>query len=159
MKIGIFTDTYRPAVNGVVYVTETLRRTFEAAGHEVYIFAPAANLSSKSDDDHIIRFPAVKSMVTGEDNLSLFFPPAVLKQIKELNLDMLHFLTPLQVGLMAIYAGKKENVDYHLSLTDDPWYQMVSVSLAPVRLTLNGRGISNVQRLETRIERDAELDQ
>lgn len=108
MKIGIFTDTYRPSVNGVVYVTEILRRTFEAAGHEVYVFAPAASLSSKSDDDHIIRFPAVKSIVTGgEDNFSLFFPPAELKRIKDLNFDILHFLVPGPVGLMAIYASKK----------------------------------------------------
>lgn len=124
MKIGIFTDTYRPSVNGVVYVTEILRHTFEAAGHEVYIFAPAASLSSKSDDDHIIRFPAVKSMVTGEDNLSLFFPPAVLKQIKELELDMLHFLTPLQVGLMAIYAGKKLDIPVVAEYTTD-YFQYV----------------------------------
>ncbi|HVI69292.1 MAG TPA: glycosyltransferase, partial [Magnetospirillaceae bacterium] len=110
MKIGIFTDTYRPSVNGVVYVTEILRRTFEAAGHEVYIFAPSAGLNSKSDDDHIIRFPAVKGVVTGEDNFSIFFPPAVLKQIKELNFDILHFLVPAPVGLMAIYAGKKLEV-------------------------------------------------
>ncbi len=120
MKIGIFTDTYRPSVNGVVYVTEILRRTFEAAGHEVYIFAPAANLSSKSDDDHIIRFPAVKSLVTGgEDNLSLFFPPAVLKQIKDLNFDMLHFLVPAPVGLMAIYAGKKLDIPVVAEYTTD----------------------------------------
>ena len=111
MKIGIFTDTYRPSVNGVVYVTEILRRTFEAAGHEVYIFAPAASLSSKSDDGHIIRFPAVKSLVTGgEDNFSLFFPPAVLSRIKELNFDILHFLVPGPVGLMALYAGRKLDI-------------------------------------------------
>ena len=111
MKIGIFTDTYRPSVNGVVYVTEILRRTFEAAGHEVYIFAPAAGLNSKSEDDHIVRFPAVKSLVTGgEDNVSLFFPPAVLSRIKELNFDVLHFLVPGPVGLMALYAGRKLDI-------------------------------------------------
>lgn len=110
MKIGIFTDTYRPSVNGVVYVTEILRRNFEAAGHEVYIFAPAANLSSKSDDDHIIRFPAISGAVTGEDNFSLFFPPTTLKRIKELEFDMLHFLVPGPVGLMAIYAGNKLDI-------------------------------------------------
>lgn len=110
MKIGIFTDTYRPSINGVVYVTEILRRNFEAAGHEVYIFAPAATLSSKSDDDHIIRFPAINGVLMDDGNFSLFFPPVVLNRIKELNFDMLHFLVPGPVGLMAIYAGNKLDI-------------------------------------------------
>lgn len=110
MKIGIFTDTYRPSVNGVVYVTEILRRNFETAGHEVYFFAPAAGFSSKSDDDHIIRFPAINGVVMDEGNFSLFFPPAVLKRIKELEFDVLHFLVPGPVGLMAIYAGNKLDI-------------------------------------------------
>ncbi len=107
MKIGIFTDTYRPSVNGVVYVTEILRRTFEQAGHEVYIFAPAAGLNNKSEDDHIIRFPAINGVVSDEDNFSFFFPPAELKRIKDLELDVLHFLVPGPIGLMAIYAAHK----------------------------------------------------
>lgn len=38
MKIGLFTDSYRPATNGIVYVVEITRRELEALGHEVYIF-------------------------------------------------------------------------------------------------------------------------
>jgi len=110
MKIGIFTDTYRPSVNGVVYVTEILRRNFEAAGHEVYIFAPSGDFSSKSDDDHIIRFPSINGVVMDEGSMSVFFPPSVLKRIRELEFDVLHFLVPGPVGLMAIYAGNKLNI-------------------------------------------------
>jgi 1,2-diacylglycerol 3-alpha-glucosyltransferase len=110
MKIGIFTDTYRPSVNGVVYVTEILRRNFEAAGHEVYIFAPSGDFSSKSDDDHIIRFPSINGVVMDEGSMSVFFPPAALKRIKELEFDVLHFLVPGPIGLMAIYAGNKLNI-------------------------------------------------
>lgn len=110
MKIGIFTDTYRPSVNGVVYVTEILRRNFEAAGHEVYIFAPSGDFTSKSDDDHIIRFPSINGIVMDEGTMSLFFAPAVLKKIKDLEFDVLHFLVPGPVGLMAIYAGNKLDI-------------------------------------------------
>jgi len=110
MKIGIFTDTYRPSVNGVVFVTEILRRNFEAAGHEVYIFAPSGDFSSKSDDDHIIRFPSINGVVMDEGSMSVFFPHVVLKRIKELEFDVLHFLVPGPVGLMAIYAGNKLDI-------------------------------------------------
>lgn len=109
MKIGIFTDTYRPSLNGIVYVTEILRRNFEQAGHEVFIFAPASSLSGKDDepDSHIIRFPAVGGIVYDDFNSSLFFPPKVLNQIKEIDLDVIHFLTPGPVGLMALLAAHK----------------------------------------------------
>ncbi|HKX72901.1 MAG TPA: glycosyltransferase [Candidatus Saccharimonadales bacterium] len=109
MKIGIFTDTYRPSLNGIVYVTEILRRNFEAAGHEVFIFAPASSLSGKDDqpDSHIIRFPAVGGIVYDDFNSSLFFPPKVLNRIKEIDLDVIHFLTPGPVGLMAMLAAHK----------------------------------------------------
>lgn len=110
MKIGIFTDTYRPATNGIVFVTEILRRNFEAMGHEVFIFAPAPGLSTKSDtaeDDHIIRFPALSGIVYEENNVSLIFPPKTLGRVRELELDMFHFLTPGTVGLFAVYAASK----------------------------------------------------
>lgn len=112
MKIGIFTDTYRPSVNGIVYVTEILRRNFEDMGHEVFIFAPGASLSNKNDaqDDHIIRFPSVGGMVYDDFNASLFFPPKVLKQVESLELDIIHFLTPGPVGIMGMYSAKKLHI-------------------------------------------------
>lgn len=88
-------------------VTDILRRSFEKLGHEVYIFAPSGSLNSDSDDPHIVRFPAVHNVVIDEQALSFMFPPAVLKKIKSLNLDVIHFLTPGPVGLMAVYAAHK----------------------------------------------------
>lgn len=122
MKIGIFTDTYRPSVNGVVYVTEILRRNFEAAGHEVYIFAPYAG-GNQEDDDHIIRLPAIPSTIH-ENYLSVFFPSVILKRIKELDLDIFHFLVPGTVGLMAIYAAHKLNKPVVAEYTTD-YFQYV----------------------------------
>lgn len=109
MKIAIFTDTYRPSLNGIVYVTEILRRSFEQLGHEVYIFAPASSLSGKDDehDDHIIRFPAISGLGFDDFNSSIFFPPRVLKRIAELDVDIIHFLTPGPVGLLGMYAAHK----------------------------------------------------
>lgn len=114
MKIGLFTDSYRPATNGIVYVVEITRRELEALGHEVYIFAPAANLRNHvmevdRDDPRVIHFPAIKGVGFSESQLSLFFPPRILKKIRELKLDVLYFLTTGQVGAMAAYAARKTN--------------------------------------------------
>ena len=67
MRIGLFTDTYRPSINGIVFVVETLKQRLEEEGHEVFIFCPAKSirrngngLEFSDDEDHIVRFPSIK---------------------------------------------------------------------------------------------------
>ena len=40
MKIGVFTEVYRPIINGVVASVESLTDELRAQGHEAYTFAP-----------------------------------------------------------------------------------------------------------------------
>lgn len=113
MKIGLFTDTYRPSINGIVFVVESTKKHLEELGHEVYIFCPARSIRpSKTatefdEDEHIVRFPSIKGAFYDDYDTSLFFPPRVQRQIRELDLDVIHFFTPGQVGLMGVYAAFK----------------------------------------------------
>lgn len=114
MRIGLFTDTYRPSINGIVFVVESLRRNLEAQGHEVFIFCPSGSIrrhkkDDQEDDDHIIHFPSIKGIAYDEYDTSLFFPPRALKRIRDLNLDVIHFFTPGQIGMLGFYAGHKTN--------------------------------------------------
>lgn len=105
MKIGLFTDTYHPAANGVVCAIDQTRRELEALGHEVFVLAPDGGVvrGKLPDDPHVIRLPAFQY----DMQLSMFFPPTLLKKIRELELDVIHFFTPAQVGLMAALAARK----------------------------------------------------
>ncbi len=113
MRIGLFTDTYRPSINGIVYVVESLKKHLELEGHEVYIFCPARSMRPSQqakafdEDEHIIRFPSIKGAFYDDYDTSLFFPPTVLARIRELDLDVIHFLTPGQIGIMGVYAAYK----------------------------------------------------
>ncbi|MFS8119954.1 MAG: glycosyltransferase, partial [Microcoleus sp.] len=113
MRIGIFTDTYRPSINGIVFVVESTKQQLEALGHEVYVFCPARSFRPSKhadileEDGHIIRFSSVKGAFYDDYDTSLFFPPRVLRRIRELDLDVIHFLTPGQVGIMGVYAAYK----------------------------------------------------
>lgn len=113
MKIGLFTDTYRPSINGIVYVVESLKHHLEAEGHEVYVFCPGQTMRRtkqtelSQEDDHIVRFPSMKGAFYEDYDTSIFFPPRVLNQIRELELDVIHFFTPSQVGLLGVYAASK----------------------------------------------------
>lgn len=107
MRIGLFTDSYHPARNGVVLVVDVTRRELERLGHEVFVFAPDGGVVSDKkklfDDPQIIRLPAFQS----DMQMSVFFPPSLLKKIRALKLDIIHFMTPAQVGLMAALAARK----------------------------------------------------
>lgn len=56
MKIGIFTETYHPTINGVVISIDTFRRELERRGHEYFIFTPTHQDAKAAD--HVYRFPA-----------------------------------------------------------------------------------------------------
>lgn len=107
MRIGLFTDTYRPAMNGIVHVVDSTRQQLEALGHEVYVFCPKVNNDPNEYDDHVIRFRSIPSGLFDDNRLSVFFPPVEMRKIRKLNLDVIHFFTPLQIGMMGIYAAQR----------------------------------------------------
>ena len=108
MRIGLFTDTYHPAVNGITYVVEITKRELEALGHEVYVFAPTPQLRKYRElEKNVIRFPAIKDLFFEGQFTTMFFPPRAIKKIKSLNLDIIHFFTPGQIGLLGSYAAIK----------------------------------------------------
>lgn len=107
MRIGLFTDTYHPATNGIVNVVDITREQLEAMGHEVYVFCPKVSSDTKEYDDHVIRFPSLPSGLFDDNRVSVFFPPIALRSIRKLNLDVIHFFTPLQIGMMGIYAAQR----------------------------------------------------
>ncbi len=115
MRIGLFTDTYRPSINGIVFVVESLKRELEALGHEVFVFCPAKTMTPSKDDElsdngHIIRFPSVKGAFFDDYDTSIFFPPRELLKIKRLELDVIHIFTPSQIGLMGVRAAHKYDI-------------------------------------------------
>lgn len=58
LNIGIFTETYRPTVNGVVVSVDAFKSVLESKGHTYYIFAPM-NQKAKDDPENVFRFPAM----------------------------------------------------------------------------------------------------
>lgn len=130
MRIGLFTDTYRPSINGIVFVVESLKNELEAMGHEVYVFCPARSLrrgkyvEQLEEDERVIRFPSVKGAFYDDYDTSIFFPPLVLSRIRELELDVIHVFSPGQVGLMGIQAAWKTDTPFVIQHCTDI-YQFV----------------------------------
>ena len=49
LRLGFFTEIYRPAVNGVVASVDTFAQGLRSRGHEVYCFAPSMPGGTQSD--------------------------------------------------------------------------------------------------------------
>ena len=47
MRIGLFTDTYTPDINGVVSSIVTLQRELEKNGHDVYVITNHNSMTLK----------------------------------------------------------------------------------------------------------------
>ena len=165
MRIGLFTDTYRPTINGIVFVVETLKKQLESLGHEVYVFCPAHTMlpglrrDYLIEDDKIFRFPSFKSGFFDDFDISVFFPPTILRRIKELDLDAIHVFTPSQVGLLGINAAVKHGTPLIVQHSTD-LYEFVehypnvlpgSLALVgvvfPMSVKLNGHDVREIIKL------------
>ena len=165
MRIGLFTDTYKPTINGIVFVVDTLKVQLEALGHEVYIFCPARTIAPSrkaeyvEEGDHVVRFPSFKSGFFDDFDFTLFFPPTMLRRIKDLDLDVIHIFTPSQVGLLGINAAVRQGTPLVVQHCTD-LYEFVEhypavlpgalalVGLVfPMSVKLNGKDIREIVKM------------
>ena len=104
MKIGLFTDTYHPQINGVVTSIDSFKYEFEKMGHSVYVFAPKLNgIQSTST---VWRFRSVPYPFHNEHRL-VWPLSRQLSSFSDLNLDIIHAQTPFAMGFLASRLAKK----------------------------------------------------
>lgn len=138
MRIGIFSDYYKPQVNGVVAVIDILENNFKKLGHEVVIFAPKP-FRYKEIKPNVIRFPAIQGLFYDDYLTSIFFPAVELRKIKRKKLDIVLVLTPSQVGLLGIAAAKKFNLPLITQYSTDVYeYVRLYPEAMPGVLALTG---------------------
>lgn len=123
MRIGIFTDTYPPYINGVSTSIVMLKRALENLGHQVFIVTVNnENLSYKyEDDDTIIRLPGIPIGIY-DYRLTSIYPIRVINKIKNWNLDVIHSQTEFGVGTFARLIAKQFSIPlvhtYHTMYED-----------------------------------------
>ena len=123
MRIGIFTDTYPPYINGVSTSIASLEKALRQKGHEVYIVTVNAdNLSYKyENDDHIIRIPGIPTGIY-DYRLTGIYPLRAINKIKKWNLDVIHSHTEFGVGTFARILAKQFDIPlvhtYHTMYED-----------------------------------------
>ena len=111
MRIGLFTNAYKPEISGVVASISTFRDELVRQGHAVYIFAPEA--SDYEDEEYgVFRYPALR--LTSAVNLPLAIPvsPFINWVTPRLKLDILHSQHPVLIGEEAVTFARDLNLPH-----------------------------------------------
>lgn len=107
MKIGIFTEVYKPIINGVVNSIIGFREGLTELGHEVYVFCPTYK-DTKPEDDMIIYCKSWP--LPGKSGYHFIFP--LDKKIKHIarDMDVIHVQHPFVMGDIAADTAKEFDI-------------------------------------------------
>lgn len=109
MRIGIFTESYEPIINGVSVCVGTLRDELARRGHQVYIFAP--NFKGHQDStDSVFRFPSAHTFIMPDYPFPIPFSREIREKFEHLKLDVVHTQTPFLLGLLGAKWAKRNNI-------------------------------------------------
>lgn len=125
MRIGLFTDTYTPDINGVVSSIVTLQKELEKNGHDVYVITNHKAAKMKKDGN-VLRLPGLELKWLYGYKLSTPYHFSAKEEIRKMNLDVIHVHTEFGVGMFGRIVAKYLNVPvvttYHTMYEDYTHY-------------------------------------
>ncbi len=127
MRIGLFTDTYPPFINGVSTSVYMLKNSLERMGHEVYV----VTLNDKGfrykfdDDKKVVRIPGLPIGLY-DYRVTTVYPLRAINIIRKWKLDVIHSHTEFSIGTFARFVSRQFNIPlvhtYHTLYEDYVYY-------------------------------------
>lgn len=96
MRVGVFLDSYRPYVSGVVRSVETFRAELAKKGVSFFIFAPW--YPGCKPEERVYRFFAVPAPTNRDFMLAVPVSLRLGRELKRLELDLIHVHSPFLLG-------------------------------------------------------------
>ena len=94
MRIALFSDIYKPHINGVVNHVRLLKEHFDSWGEQVYLFVPEQD-KAHDEESNVIRLPSIPIADTGY-NLSVRLDARCRDILKRM--DVIHVHHPFISG-------------------------------------------------------------
>jgi 1,2-diacylglycerol 3-alpha-glucosyltransferase len=120
MRIGVFTDSYRPEISGVVSSICTLKQALEERGHTVFIFAP--DNEGVPAEDRVFRLPSMPAFFEKSLRVVIGVTPRALDAIALCELDLIHTQTEFSVGVLGKIVARAKGLPvvhtYHTMYKD-----------------------------------------
>lgn len=109
MRIGLFTDTYPPFINGVSTSVLMLKQGLEKLGHKVYVVTVNNEAFSYKEETGVLKIPSFPIGIM-DFRQSGIYPIKALKVIKGWKLDVIHTHTEFSIGAFARLISKQFNI-------------------------------------------------
>lgn len=128
MRVGIFTETFTPDINGVVTSVVSLKKALEMHGHEVYIVTNHANIIKTvyDEENRILRLPGLKLEFLYGYKISSPIQLQATKQIKDWDLDIIHIQQEFGIGMYGRFLATNWQIPllntYHTTYEDYTHY-------------------------------------
>ena len=99
MRIGLFTDSYPPYINGVSTSVAMLKKALEKQGHTVYVVTVSSHALKYEYDEkeRILKIPGIPVGIY-DYRLSRIYPISMINKMKNWKLDVIHSHTEFGIG-------------------------------------------------------------
>lgn len=109
MRIGLFTDTYPPFINGVSTSVLMLKQGLEKLGNQVFVVTVNNDSFAYKEEENVLRIPGIPTGIF-DYRLTSLYPLKAKKIIKEWKLDIIHTHTEFGIGSFARLISKQYNI-------------------------------------------------
>jgi 1,2-diacylglycerol 3-alpha-glucosyltransferase len=115
LRVGLFTEVYRPVQNGVVACVEMLATMVRERGHQALCVAPAMR-GSALEEEHVVRLPSLPLPTRTGYRLTL----PILQRERVGDLSIVHAHSPFVTGWLGLRVARRLRVPliftYHTQL-------------------------------------------
>lgn len=126
MRVGLFSDTYFPDINGVVTSISNLKKGLENLGHKVFVITNHTSLTKTKFEDDVLYLPGVELKFLYGYTLSTPIHREASEIVASLELDVIHIHSEFGVGLFGRTIAKKLRIPvvttYHTQYEDYTHY-------------------------------------
>ena len=125
MKIGIFTDTFYPEVNGVATSCLNLYKELERQGHEVHVYGPKCKGWENFQSAHLHYLESAQFLLLKDRNVAL---PGygTIRQALDMHFDVVHTNSEFVMGFLGRYVARHTGCarvhTYHTAWEDYTYY-------------------------------------
>ncbi len=125
MRIGQYSDSFMPVVDGVGRVVYSYVETLGSMGHTVYAFAPRTDFKNQPESHfqmvnyNTLQMPGRMPYRVGVPQLDVHFE----KQVRNIGLDIVHVHSPFMLGFSGLRLAQKRGIPvvgtFHSKYYDD----------------------------------------
>lgn len=129
LTIGMFTDSYRPEINGVVTSIAGTVDSLRRRGHRVVVFAPAHDSIDDRDPD-VFRFRSVPFPFYQQIRMAFPLPASLMLSLPQMPFDLVHTHSLFFVGCLGAFMAQRRSTPlvftYHTRWTEYAHYLPLS---------------------------------